>query len=165
MSPLPRGADTRFTNGNHEENLVIEVAVKRADLMDLRRLARGRTVAARVAFRSRIVLLAAQGFTDSHIARQLGTTVKTVHRWRVRYVESGLNALGRDAPGRGRKRSIPSELVAAVIAAKRHADRRAEKRSYRQLAGEFGVSPATISRILARARHECSIENSSRTQL
>jgi transposase len=165
MGPLGRNVEKRLTNGNHQENAAVEVAFRRADLAELRRLARGRTVPARLAFRSRIVLLAAQGITNAQIARQLGTTVKTVHRWRVRYVEGGLNALGRDAPGRGRKRSIPSELVAGVLAAKGHADRRGEKRSCRQLAGEFGVSPATISRILARARTEWPTENDSRTQL
>ena len=165
MFPLGRDSETRLTNGNHEKKNLVRVAFKPADLAELKRLARGRTVPARVAFRSRIVLLAAQGITESQIARQLSTTVKTVRRWRERYVQGGLWALGRDAPGRGRKRSIPSELVTGVLAAKGYADRRGERRSCRQLAAEFGVSPATISRILAGARNQWSVESSSVTQL
>jgi transposase len=132
----------------------MKAAFKPADVAHLRRLSRARTVPARVAFRSRIVLLAAHGLPDAQIAQQLGTTLKTVKRWRQRYVQGGLRALGRDAPGRGRKRSIPLELTAGVLAAKEHAERLGENQSYRQLAAKFGVSAATVSRILARARAE-----------
>lgn len=131
--------------------LVSRASLKPSDLAELRRLSRSRVVAARVAFRSRIVLLAAEGLAISGIASQLRTTIKTVRRWRDRYVQGGVSALTYDAPGRGRKPSISSETIARVVAAQGR-PRHGRPPSCRQLANEFGLSAATISRILARAK-------------
>ena len=56
-----------------------------------------------VALRSRIVLAAAEGQSESATARQLGTNRKTVRLWRTRFAEQGLKSLWAVAPGRGRK--------------------------------------------------------------
>lgn len=47
----------------------------------------------RIAFRGKIVLAASEGRENEAIARDLGTTVTTVGKWRRRFVESRLNGL------------------------------------------------------------------------
>ena len=54
----------------------------------------------RLAFRSRIVLLAADGMGTGAIAAQLQTTPATVSKWRVRFARVGLEGLV-DAPRSG----------------------------------------------------------------
>jgi transposase len=46
-----------------------------------------------LAMRARIVLLAAEGFSNTAIAGQLHTMQHTVGKWRRRYLESGLDGL------------------------------------------------------------------------
>lgn len=62
-----------------------------------------------VAKRARIVLLCAEGDTNSAVARKAGTTAYTVRKWRSRYLERGLDGLS-DAPRSGAPKS---ELVLA----------------------------------------------------
>ena len=56
----------------------------------------------RLVFRSRIVLLAAEGIPSKHIAATLDTSQDTVRLWRRRFAAGGPEALVNDAPGRGR---------------------------------------------------------------
>lgn len=164
MSVLARQAEHCLINGDHPGgHLLIRASFKPLELAHLGRLARSRTVPARVSFRSRIVLMTAQGFSDARVALELRTTVKTVRRWRERYVEGGVKALGRDAPGRGRKPSISAELIARVVVAKLRSESRGESHSCRQLAEKFGVSAASISRILVQAKRQLTGHANSRT--
>jgi len=59
---------------------------------------RAKTSPQRIVFRSRICLLAADGFSNSAIARQLGATRVTVLLWRKRFEEQGPYGLTKDAP-------------------------------------------------------------------
>ena len=57
-----------------------------------------------LAMRSRIVLLAGEGLSDSAIASQLHTMQRTVGKWRRRYLGSGLDGLlDEQRPGTSRK--------------------------------------------------------------
>lgn len=49
-------------------------------------------------FRSRIVLLAAEGLTNKAIAERLDTDVMKVARWRNRYAESGHDGISKNQP-------------------------------------------------------------------
>lgn len=55
----------------------------------------------RLVERAQIVLLAAEGCSSAEIARRLGLVYQTVSKWRNRFGEGGLSALG-DAPRPGR---------------------------------------------------------------
>src|SRR3954463_8119419 len=81
----------------------------------LERQARGRSTAARVVMRSRIVLLAGEGLQNNQIAAQMGIAPRTVALWRGRFLELGLSGLLKDAARPGRKPSIPASVVAKVI--------------------------------------------------
>src|SRR2546427_551694 len=68
-----------------------------------------------VALRGRIVLAAAEGQSESAIARQLGTNRKTVRLWRTRFAAQGLESLWEVAPGRGRKPTYGPEKVKGMV--------------------------------------------------
>ena len=70
-----------------------------------------------VALRSRIVLAAAEGRSDSAMARQLQVNRHTVILWRQRFQEEGKESLWEVAPGRGRKPTYGPEKIQAVVEA------------------------------------------------
>jgi transposase len=117
--------------------------------------ARSRTLAARIVLRSRIVLLAADGVPASAIGRRLGTTSKTVALWLRRFAAGGLDALAKDALGRGRKRSIPPSVVAAVRAAA------TSGLTVREIARRAGISAASVVR-LSRNQQKAIVKRASR---
>ena len=64
-----------------------------------------------VATRAGIILLAADGESNSGIADQLGISRPTVIMWRRRFEKAGPVALGQTRPGRGRPRSISRDKI------------------------------------------------------
>ena len=81
----------------------------------LDRQARGRTVPMRVALRSRIVLLAADGKQHKQISEELKISPRMAALWRGRFQQQGVEGLLRDAPQPGRTPSIPAAMVNTVI--------------------------------------------------
>ena len=114
----------------------------------LERQARGRSTAARVVMRSRIVLLAGEGLQNNQIAAQMGIAPRTVALWRGRFLELGLSGLLKDAARPGRKPSIPASVVAEVIE-KTTQSRLANVTHWSRstMAREVGVSDSTVGRI------------------
>ncbi len=101
-----------------------------------------------VALRSRIVLAAAEGQSESATARQLRTNRKTVRLWRTRFAEQGLKGLWEVAPGRGRKPTYGPEKVKAIVEATLQTKPRGMTQwSCRRMAKSQGVSKSTISNI------------------
>ena len=81
----------------------------------LERQVRGRSLAARVVERARIVLLAADGLRDKEIAQELAMTPEKAARWRSRFLDGGIPALQKDAPRPGRTRTITDRQVKRVV--------------------------------------------------
>lgn len=107
-----------------------------------------RTTPQKVVFRSRIVLMAAEGKANRRIAQELGTSRPSVILWRQRFAAGGTAALIEEAPGRGRKRVIPATKVKAIVDATLQTKPRAATHwSVRTMAAAQGVSPATVQRI------------------
>jgi transposase len=101
-----------------------------------------------VALRARIVLLAASGESNSQIARTLGVSRPTVILWRGRFAEGGAQALTETRPGRGRKPSISSAKVKAIVQATTQTKPPGGTHwSCRSMARAQGVSAATVQRI------------------
>ena len=126
------------------EPIVLEEEIRRS----LERQARGRSTAARVVMRSRIVLSAADGLQSNQIAAQMGIAPRTVALWRGRFLELGLNGLLKDAARPGRKPSISSGIVSQVI------EKTTQSRpvnathwSRSTMAREVGISDSTVGRI------------------
>lgn len=127
------------------------VSVSAQDRAALQRLVRSGTAPYRLVLRSRIVLLASQGVGIRRTAAQLGVSAATVAVWRRRFIDLGLQALGHDAPGRGRKPAMAPEVVGRILEAY---DSRQGHVSVRGLAATFGVSKSTIHRSLNLPRSQ-----------
>ena len=101
-----------------------------------------------VALRCRIVLAAAEGHSESAIARQLGTNRKTVILWRRRFAQHGPQSLWQIAPGRGRKPTYGPEKIKALVEATLQTKPAGMTHwSCRLMAKAQGVSKSTVSNI------------------
>ena len=107
-----------------------------------------KTTPQRIALRSRICLLAAQGQSNNSIADELGVTRPTVLLWRQRFAEHGPVGLSEDAPHGRSSRRTKEEVVKAIVEATLHTTPPdATHWSTRTMAEKFEVSNATVSRI------------------
>src|ERR1700689_550188 len=114
----------------------------------LERQARGRTVPMRVALRSRIVLLAAEGKQHKRISEELKISPRMAALWRERFLLRGVEGLLKDAPRRGRTPSIPAAMVNTVIKkTTQTTPANATHWSTRTMAREVGISEASVRRI------------------
>src|SRR5512135_3265218 len=85
------------------------------DRDELERLTRASSVRAGLAQRARIVLLAADGMSNTAIAERVGVSRPTVLGWRDRYQIKGIDGLA-DADRSGRPREIDrSAALAATL--------------------------------------------------
>jgi transposase len=112
-------------------------------------MARSSSLPHRKVVQARALLLAAEGVANEEIARRCTTTPDTVRRWRVRYVESGVEGVGVVAPGRGRKPSVPGQVVEAIVHETLHT-RPPDGSTHwttRSLAARHGVSKDMVARI------------------
>src|SRR5947209_9530698 len=91
------------------------LALRDGDRERLLSMTRRSSVRAGLAARARIVLLAADGLSNTAIAQRVGVTRPTVISWRNRYDQRGLKGLS-DEPRSGRPRTIDHrDIVAATL--------------------------------------------------
>jgi transposase len=108
---------------------------------------RRRTSAAGLAMRSRIVLAAADGGSNTEIATRLELNRGTVRRWRQRFVEARLDGLV-DEPRPGRPRSVSdAEVEALITETLEKAPKNDTHWSTRSMATHLGMSQSTVSRV------------------
>src|SRR6266536_1061796 len=119
------------------------LVLRSGDREKLAKMASSRAGEAGLARRARIVLLAADGLPHTEIAERCGTSVPTVREWRSRYRAGGIRAL-EDLPRSGRPRTV--DEAAVVVATLAPPPRRlgVSHWSSRLLAGELGISTASI---------------------
>ena len=96
------------------------LALQEADEQQLQQWVSAFGTPQQVALRSRIVLAAAEGQSDSAIAQQLEVNRKTVILWRARFAEEGLDSLWEVAPGRGRKPTYGPQKIHSIVEATLH---------------------------------------------
>jgi transposase len=109
--------------------------------------ARRRSSAAGLAMRSRIVLAAAEGESNSDLARRLGLSRSTVKRWRNRFAELRCDGL-LDEPRPGRPRVVDDAQIEALITATLESTPPdATHWSTRSMATHLGLSQSTVSRV------------------
>lgn len=97
--------------------------------------------------RAKIILKAAEGIQNIHIAEQLSTTRETVGKWRKRFVEQGIEGL-YDEVRPGRPRSVEDERLAALI--RRTLNTKPKDGTHwscRTMAEEIGLSKSTVQRL------------------
>ena len=112
---------------------------------ELERLSRSRSVAVRLAERSRIV---SGGLDNQEIAAKLDITRQKAGRWRDRFVEDGLGGIEKDASRSGRIPSIGRRKRARIV--KKTVEGKppnATHWSRSLMARATGVSESTVGRI------------------
>ncbi len=111
-------------------------------------LSHSQTAAHRVVQRARVLLLAADGVSNSEISELVGVSRPTVLAWRGQFERDGLIGFGEVAQGRGRKPSIGDDKVAEIVELTLHSKPEgATHWSCRSMAQRVGVSPASVQRI------------------
>jgi transposase len=124
------------------------IVLSQEERTTLTKLSRGRSTQARVVLRAKIVLAAAAGQRNDHIAEKLRCTRRTVSTWRNRFAEARVAGILKDAPRGGR---TPTVRVAkeAVILRKttQETPENATHWSTRTMAKAVGVSKATVQRV------------------
>jgi transposase len=130
--PNPRAVELVLTDDEREQ---------------LEAWARRRKSAQALAQRSRIVLAAADGLTNSEIARRLGIHRSVATRWRNRFARERLDGL-LDEPRPGRPRTITDAQVEEVIVKTLETTPKdATHWSTRAMAKEAGLTQTAVSRI------------------
>jgi transposase len=100
-----------------------------------------------LAMRSRIVLLAADGLSNTEIARRQSCSLPNAGKWRQRFLDGGLDGL-LDEPRPGTPRKLSDRQVEKVLT--RTLESRPERATHwstRDMAKGTGLSQSKISRI------------------
>jgi transposase len=122
------------------------------DLASLRRWASATQAPAVLVQRAKLLLLAAEGTSNTEIAERLGVSRPTVIAWRKRYLREGLTGQLADRPRRGRpqtvRRSRRAEILATTLAPPPQR-LGVTHWSSRLLAAELGISHSTVARVWA----------------
>lgn len=95
------------------------------------------------------LLLAADGTPNEAIARSCSTTPDTVRRWRRRFETDGISGIGKIAVGRGRKPTVTTKTVNAIVADTLGTvpDDGSQCWTTRSMGQRFGVGKDTVARI------------------
>lgn len=118
------------------------------EAQELSKRVRARTVSVRDRQRARIILLAAEGRTQEAIGEAVGVTRVTVNHWCRRFAQERLAGLA-DAPGRGRKPSLPAAAVKKTLETLTRPPATLGRWSCRTMAQAASISPASVQRLWA----------------
>jgi len=127
------------------------LAIPPEDLRTLGQWSRSGSIRAALAERARILLLAAEGLSNTDIAGLVGCSRPTVILWRQRYTQAGLAGLG-DRPRSGRPQTVRRDRRAEILATTlspppEHLG--VTHWSSRLLADQLGCSHSTVARVWA----------------
>ncbi|ACY21635.1 putative transposase [Gordonia bronchialis DSM 43247] len=125
----------------------VDIVLTDDERRELEGWARRRTTASGLAMRSRIVLAAADGGSNTEVAQRLGLNRGTVRRWRGRFVEHRCEGL-LDEPRPGRPRTVGDEQIKDLITATLETTpKNATHWSTRAMAEHLDMSQSTVSRV------------------
>jgi transposase len=125
---------------------IIVLEVTPEEKAELQRRLRASTTSQRDALRARIVLLRSEGRSEAEVAAAADVSVNTVSLWSRRFELCGLEGLA-DAPGRGRKPSLPMAKVEQVIAKVTQPPAGRQRWSTRTMASAVGISHQSVHSI------------------
>ena len=121
------------------------LVLRKGDVEVLTRLTRSSSVRAGLAQRARIVLLAADGVSNTAIADLVGTSRPTVIGWRERYQANGIAGL-EDEQRPGRPRTIDHAAIVAATLTPPPKKLGITHWSTRLLARQLKISDATVAK-------------------
>lgn len=115
---------------------------------ELNKRLRAGTVSVRDRQRAQIILLAADGHTQEAIGKTVGVTRVTANHWCCCFEKKRLAGL-MDAPGRGRKPSLPLAAVKKTLETATRPPDTLGRWSCRTMAQAAGISAASVQRLWA----------------
>ena len=121
------------------------LGLRDGDRGELQRLTRSSSVRAGLAQRARIVLLSADGLSNTAIAETVGVSRPTVIGWRDRYAASGLAGLD-DEPRSGRPRRVDHAAIVTATLTPPPRKYGVTHWSSRLLARHLRIGDATVAR-------------------
>lgn len=130
-------------NGRPKKPVVLSMENRQ----QLETIAHSRSLPHGLVMRAQIVLLAADGLTNSAIAEKLGLSQQSICLWRKRYRERGIPGL-HDELKPGRPRTVSDEKVALLV--RKTLDSKPQNGTHwtvRTIARETRLSHATVHRI------------------
>jgi transposase/uncharacterized protein YjbI with pentapeptide repeats len=130
---------------------LVPLVLSDAERASLEALSRKRTASQSLAERARVVLACAEesGVAPlTRVAERTGVSRETVRKWRVRFMEGRMGALG-DAPRPGAPRKITDEQVEVLVTRTLTEKGPGQDThwSTRSMAAETGLSQSSVSRI------------------
>ena len=124
------------------------ITLSESEINRLEQWIRAGSTPQQVVLRARIIVSAARGRSDQHLARELKVQRRTAALWRRRVREQGIGCVWEIAPGRGRKAHYGRAAVARIVEATLQTKPAgATHWSTRTLARVQGVSKNTIHRV------------------
>ena len=124
------------------------LVLRDGDRQKLKSMLRTPTLAAGLAQRARVVLLASDGMANYEIADRVGVSRPTVNLWRSRYTEQGLPGLA-DQKRPGRPRTVDRSQVITATLIPPPAKLGVTHWSSRLLADQLGIEHSTVAKIWA----------------
>jgi transposase len=121
------------------------LALREGDRERLTSMIRSTTIRAGLAQRARVVLLAAEGISNTAISEQVGLARPKVIAWRQRYLRGGIKGLS-DADRPGRPRRIDHAKIVADTLTPPPRRLGVTHWSSRLLAAHLGIGNATVAR-------------------
>jgi transposase len=126
----------------------VEVRLRPGDRERLERIVADRKSPQHHVWRTRIVLMTADGAGTMAIRAATGKDKPTIWRWRERYMRAGADGLFRDAPrGRAFPPASPEHVAAVVERTLHETPPAATHWTLRSVATASGLAPSTIHRI------------------
>lgn len=130
---------------------LVPLVLSDAERASLEALSRKRTASRSLAERARVVLACAERdgvIPLTRVAEQTGLSRESVRKWRVRFMEGRMGALG-DAPRPGAVRKITDEQIEVLVSRALSEKGRGQDShwSTRSMAAETGLSQSSVSRI------------------
>jgi transposase len=93
----------------------IFIELNAADRARLETIAADRNSSQKHVWRTRIVLLSADGVGTNEVMRQTGVAKTCVWRWQERFMKEGVDGLLRDKTRPGRIASLDHKIVAGIV--------------------------------------------------
>ena len=125
---------------------VTKIKLNEEEKVELERRIRSVTTSKRDSLRAEIVLLRAEGKPQEEVVKKVGVSHVCVSKWTRRFIKNGIKGL-KDAPGRGRRPSIPSEKIEQVITRVTQPPPGKTRWSVRTMAKEVGISRHSVHQI------------------
>jgi len=124
-----------------------EVSLTTDQRLELSGIAQSRSLPAGYVFRAKLILMLAEGASFNTIKRRLQTSAPTIIRWKLRFLQSGIDGLDTYHPGQKATVLTPALRARILSATRKKPSDGSTHWSCRKLAAALGVSKDAVHRV------------------